>query len=209
MKGEILLQKGLLHEAIDNYQMFLEMHTGNNLVKDAYYKIGICHLIEGLPNMAEKNFEESRRRGWAKNEADKNAENALESNRFSANELYQLRYATDGGFYEKAIIIKEEIDTIKINDQDKCEYYYRSARLFHKKGDNEAAVEYYKKTIKFQKNENWYFAPNSALQLGLIFHQKNDKETAIRYLILVSDYSGYPYQYSIRQKAKTALKEIS
>ncbi len=209
VKAEALLQKGFLNEAIENYQMFLARHTGNNLVKDTYYKIGICHLIQGLPNLAEKYFEASRQKGWAKNEADKNAEKSLDSNHFSPKDLYQLRYATDGGYYEKALKIHGEIDTLKLNDQDKCEYYYRSARLYHKNGNMEIAIKSYKKTIKSQKNRNWYFAPNSALQLGLIYLKKNNADLAIKYLDLVNDYTDYPYQTSIRQKAKATRKELN
>lgn len=209
LKGEGLLQKGLFDEAIGNYQKFLSKHNGKNLVKDTYYKIGICHLINDQPNRAEKYFDESIQKGWAKNEADKNAKSTLESGYISTKELYQLRYATDGGFYEKALKIHEHINILKLNDHDKCEFYYRSARLFHKTGKIENAISNYQKTIKFQKMKNWYFAPNSALQLGLIFLTENNDEAATKYLHLVNNYSGYPYQSSIRQKAKTAYKQLN
>ena len=208
LKGEVLLQKGHLDEAIKNYQIFISRHEGQNLVKDTYYKIGVCYLIKDMPDSTKKYFERSWQKGWAKNEADKNAKNALESDHNSTKELYQLRYASDGGFYEKALKIHEQIDTINLNEHDKCEYYYRTARLYHKTGNIENAVSNYHKTIKFQKNTNWYYAPNSALQLGLICLSENNNETAIEYLQLVNNYSGYPYQNSIRQKVKTTLKEL-
>lgn len=209
LQGEILLQKGLMDEAIKNYQLFLSKHSGQNLVKDTYFKIGICYLIMDQLEPAEKHFEESRQKGWAKNEADKNAENALETQYFSTKELYQLRYATDGGFYENALNIYGQIDTMNLDAHSRCELYYRSARLFHKTGKIKKAVSAYQKTITSQKNENWYFAPNSALQLGLIYISKKNNEAAIKYLHLVNDYQGYPYQYSIRQKTKNTLKKIN
>ena len=208
LKGEGMLQKGLLDEAISNYQLFLSKHKGKNLVKDTYYKIGICYLINDKANRAEKYFEESLQKGWAKNEADKNAKDALESEYISTKELYQLRYASDGGFYKKALKIQNQIDTLKLNDHDKCEFFYRSARLFHKTGNIENAVSNYQKTLKIQKIKNWYFAPNSALQLGLIYISKNDNKAAIMYLNMIKEYNGYPYQNSIRQNAKIAYKEL-
>ena len=208
LKGEVLLQKGLLDEAIQSYQIFLSRHKGQALIKDTYYKIGVCYLIKDQREQADIFFTKSKQNGWAKNEADKNAESALKSTHLSTKELYQLRYATDGGFYETAFYIHEKIDTVKLNEHDKCEFYYRSARLFHNTGKTEMAVSNYQKTIKYQHNENWYYAPNSALQLGLIYISENNMEAAYKYLNLIYAYSGYPYQNSIRQKTKTALKKI-
>lgn len=208
VKGEVLLQKGRVNEAIENYQVFLKRHPGTNLVKDAYYKMGICNLILGMPNQAENNFEKAKQNGWAKNEADKHAAKVLESDHFSNEGLYRLRYATDGGFYEKAMNIRNELETVNLNAQDECEYYYRSARLFHKTASMESAVENYIKTINSQGENNWYFAPNSALHLAQIYMERNDTDIAKKYLSTINEYSGYPYQTSIRQKAKMTLKEI-
>lgn len=208
LKGEILLQQGLLDEAIQSYHIFLSRHTGQDLIKDTYYKIGICYLIKDQREQAEVFFAKSRQNGWAKNEADKNAESELLATRTSTKELYQMRYATDGGFYKKAFKIHDKIDTIILNAHDKCEYYYRSARLYHKTDDTENAILNYYKTIDYQQDENWYYAPNSALQLGMIYISEHNIEEATRYLNLVNEYRGYPYQNSIRQKAKTVLKKL-
>lgn len=208
LKGEILLQKGMLDAAIKNYQLFISKQCGQGLVKDAYYKTGICYLIKNQAELAEENFDDSMKKGWAKNEADKNAKNALTSQYHSTKALYQLRYATDGGFYETALNIYKHIDMIKLDEQNKCEFHYRSARLFHKTGDIKKAVHAYQKTIYSQENKKWYFAPNSALQLGMIYRSKNNYEEAKKYLNMVADYQGYPYQYSIKQKTKTTLKQL-
>ncbi len=208
LKGEILLQKNLLNEAIVNYNLFLSHQKGENLIKDAYYKIGICKLMQELSDEANKYFAVSKKNGWSKNEADKNAQKMLETSNFSTSELYQLRYAIDGGFYDRAKLIIDKIDTSKLNDHNKCEYYYRSARLHHKIHNMDIAINYYIKTIEMQKQNNWYFAPNSALQLGLIYISENKNELAKKYLKLSNEFSNYPYQNSIRQKVKVALKEL-
>lgn len=207
LKAEICMQRGSLLEAIENYLNFLSAHQGINLIKDTYYKIGICYLILEMPAESNHYFENSKQHGWAKNEADKHAKSALENEPISNRQLYQLRYATDGGFYEKAFKIKQNIDPSNLNDHDLTEYYYRSARLFHHTGDTRQAKEYYLLTIDFQKPRDWYFAPNSALQLGLIYKAENNKEKAKKYLKIINNYRGYPYQNSIRQKAKTTPLE--
>lgn len=208
LKGEVLLQKNLLIGAIENYNLFLSHQKGKNLIKDTYYKIGICNLMQEQPDYANKYFNASKKNGWAKNEADKNAQKMLETSNFSPKELYQLRYAIDGGYYDNAKSIINGIDTLMLNDHNKCEYYYRSARLYHKTKDISVAINYYIETIKMQKHNNWYFAPNSALQLGLIYISENKNGLAQKYLKLAKEFSDYPYQNSIRQKVKVALKEL-
>lgn len=206
--GEILLQKGELDLAIKHYQEFLSLNKSKNLVKDANYKIGICFLLKGMPDSVEIYFNASINYEWAKNETDKNAQLALTSKIELNKNLLQLRYATDGGYYENAFKIHEQIDTTTLNVHDRCEFAYRSARLYDKTGGIEKAIRNYQKTLKIQESQNWYYAPNSALQLGLIFLQRGDKENSRIYLEMISKYNEYPYQNSIRQKAKSALKEL-
>ena len=208
VKGEIFLQKGDPGKAIENYNIFLNTQKGKNLIKDTYYKIGICYHIMNKQDESLNYFEKSRLNGWAKNEADKYAKYAIESGSISDKQLYQLRYATDGGYYKTAFIIYQGIDTLKLNDHDRCEYYYRSARMFHASGNIQSAITNYQKTIKLQRDNNWYFAPNSALQLGIIYSSENERELANKYLQVVNNYKEYPYENSIRQKTKVALKEV-
>jgi tetratricopeptide (TPR) repeat protein len=208
LKGEILMQKGQLDEAIKNYRFFLTNFSGQNLVKDTYYKIGICYLLKDKPERANMNFVKSKESGRAKNETDKNAQIAIKQEGVSSKELYKMRYATDGGYYEKALKIQESIDSNTLSDHDRCEFYYRSARLFQKSGNISKAIAAYEKTIDTQQTPSWYFAPNSALHLGLLYLDKKENEKALKYLKLVNNYDRYPYQTSIEQKAAFAIKSI-
>jgi len=206
--GEIFLQKGELDKAISNYQLFIKHQSGLSLIKDAYYKIGICYLIEGKTKLSSKNFELASENGWAKNEADNYAQIQIEKRDFSHNNLYRLRYATDGGYYENALKIQSQISQVNLQGRILCEYYYRSARLIQKTGKLEVAIEYYQKTIEAQKDNPWYYAPNAALQLGTIYISLNDNENSGKYLESVFNFKNHPYQKSIRQKAKTLLKTL-
>jgi tetratricopeptide (TPR) repeat protein len=120
-----------------------------------------------------------------------------------------LRFATDGGFYDEAKRIQSGIDVGQLTGQDLCEYYYRTGRLMQKIDDSLVAMVNYEKTIEIQGENDWYYAPNAALQLGYIHLQQNDPAKAKYYLELVFEYHNHPYEKSIRQKAKTALKSIS
>lgn len=206
--GEINLQKGQLKEAIAQYQQFLAHQSGMNMVKDANYKIGICYLIKGNKVEASSFFNKAKDVDYAKNEADKNAASEVESGHYSYKKLYQMRYATDGGYYELAQQTLLDIDVDSLQDRDICEYHYRSARLYHKTEKIDNAIESYLKTMALQEDQSWYYAPNSALQLGLIYKSRLEYDRAEEYLRAINKYKDYPYQTSIRQKAKAALKEI-
>ena len=209
VQAEILLQKGQCTDAIKFYEQFLSLNRGKNLIKDTYFKIGLCYLILNMEAKAQWYFRKSEENGWAKNEADKNAILVLESGNKPNADLLQLRFATDGGFYENALDIYRQIDTANLNNHDHCEYLYRSARLFHNTGHIQKASEYYQKTLDAQHVKTWYYAPNSALHLGLIFISKGEDEIAKKTLKLIDHYNGYPYQNSIRQKAKSALRQLN
>jgi tetratricopeptide (TPR) repeat protein len=207
--GEILLQKGNHREAIDRYRQFLLKKSSGNLVKDAYYKIGICYYIDNMTDSASSYFEASKIHGQTKNEADRNAKIAVESGISPNRQLLQLRYATDGGYYDAAFNISAKIDPEQLDVHDKCEYWYRSARLHHRTGSIDKALQHYQKAIDEQHEKNWYFAPNSCLQSALIHIKRQEPDIARKYLEQVDDYSGYPYQNSIRQKTKTVLRQLN
>jgi tetratricopeptide (TPR) repeat protein len=92
--------------------------------------------------------------------------------------------------------------------REKLEYLYRSARLYHKAGQVNEGITYYLKTIELSKDENYYFAPNSALQLGYIYLSRVEKEEAKKYFQLALSYKNYEYKNSIDNKAKAALNEL-
>jgi hypothetical protein len=206
--GEIHLQKGELSPAFSYYKKFIENQQGKALIKDAYYKMGLCHLIAGDTNLAENFFKLAREHGWAKNEADKYAQSQIEAEQFSHPSLYQLRFATDGGFYEKAFDIQREIHPDELSGKDICEFHYRTARLMQKTDNWDMAIERFKKVISIQGEQNWYFAPNAALMLGLMYQKVDRLEESKKHLELVDDYRDYPYEKSIRQKAKAAIQDI-
>lgn len=206
--GEVYLQKSQLDSAIQNYEKFLLNNNGQDLVKDANFKLGICYFIKGETEKSLYFFKKAKVAGQTKNEADKYAAIVLDRNLHLNKDLLRLRYATDGGYYTKALKIHEVMDTTGLNNHEISGYYYRSARLFHRIGDLEKAEMYYVNTIITQKEKNWYFAPNSTLQLAIIYQSKNDDEAARKYLRLINDYNGYPYQNSIRQKSKSLSRNL-
>ena len=118
--------------------------------------------------------------------------------------LYQAKVLTDGGNYQKALEITNRINTSELQMwenqkqfEEVLEYKYRKARILDKLNQTNQAIPFYEDVIEYStlhnQNEIHYFAANSALHLGF--------EKAI-------SFKEHPYQASITQKAKLALKKL-
>jgi tetratricopeptide (TPR) repeat protein len=207
--GEVYLHKGEYKSSIEFYQKFLTAYSGLNYVKDAHYKIGICHELQGKTKDAQKYFTKAKTAGNESTEADKYAARSLAENSPLNIKLSRLRYATDGGYYPEAEAI---IATLTDNDipskKEKIEFVYRKARLYHKINSLTEAKKSYRQTITDSGTENWYFAPNACLQLGYIFLDENDPKEARKYFEKALTYKKHEYKNSIDSKAKSALARL-
>ncbi len=203
LTGEILLQQGRYTEAISAYDDFKNTADGQSLLKDAAYKTALCYYLSGDKPTSLNLMSKVLETGVAKNEADKYAQSEAILKDQSHPELYKLRFATDGGYFDLAKKILVGIDQLQLTSKDLCEYHYRAGRLYHKTHRLPAAKENYEKTISSQNNNAWYFAPNAALQLAIIFISEQKIEDAKVALKQLDAYRGYPYESSIRQHAKS------
>lgn len=208
MEGNLLLQRGNYLEAVLKFEHFINKYTGLNYVKDACYKTGIAYILNDQPREAATWFEKAKAIKVSVTEADKYATHALNSV-LPDNRLIQIRLFTDGGYYEKSAEILGNIDRSQLNNpRDQIEIEYRNARLFHKTDRIDEAISHYKKTIELTFTDQWYFAPNSALQLGYIYLDKNQLDEAEEYFKKCLNYNNHPYQNSIDNKAKAGLSRI-
>ncbi len=207
--GEVYLHKGEYESSIRSFQKFLMGYQGQNYIKDAHYKIGICYRLMNNTSEAVKYFEKAKVEGKESAESDKYAARNLAENTYPNVKLSKIRYATDGGYYESAMKI---VNGVKANDlttfKEKIEFTYRKARLFHKSGSQSDAKKYYLETIEKQGEENWYFAPNSCLQLGYLFIEQGQPEEAKKYFEKALSYKKHEYKNSIDSKAKSALAQL-
>jgi tetratricopeptide (TPR) repeat protein len=210
LKGEIYLQKADYLNSITSFRWFINNYTGQNCIKDAWYKIGLCYWLNGNSNDAREVFKQAKTEGKENAEADKYAARCLVETELPNIKLSKVRYYTDGGFY---VLAQEQLNAIHEPDipttRDKVEFAYRTARLNHNTSKIDSAVENYKKTIALNGNNAWYFAPNACLQLGYIFLAKGDTASAKDYFQGARDYPRHEYKNSIDSKAKSALSQLS
>jgi len=142
-------------------------------------------------------------------DSDKYAQRIAENKEFPNKEITKIRLYTDGGYYTQAFDLLKTLTLGQFQlKRDKLEYLYRTARLNHKGGSENDAITYYQKTIELSKEETYYFAPNSCLQLGYIYQSRNENAEAKKYFTAALGYKNYEYKNSIDNKAKAALNEL-
>jgi len=209
LRGEIYLHKAEYLNSISSYRWFINHYNGQNGIKDAYYKIGLCYWLNGNTNDAEEIFKQAKSRGKEASEADKYAARSLAEAELPHVKLTKARYAIDGGYYERARQILDSLQPQEIpTKRDQVEYFYRKARLSHKLNDIEAAKPNYQQSIVLSGDEEWYYAPNACLQLGYIVWNEGDATLAKSYFNKAMSYSKHEYKNSIDSKAKSAIAQI-
>jgi hypothetical protein len=209
LTAEAYLHQASYEKAIGSYKSFIAGYRGKNYLKDSYYKIGLCHWLNGSGTEAQLSFAEARRHGTEASEADKHAARSLESTGLPNIPLSKVRYFTDGGYYQQATstlasITPEDLPTKK----DQAEFYYRRARLAHKQLQYSPAKLFYIQTIAMCENESWYFAPNATLQLGYIALAENRIAEAKKYFTKALEFKKHEYKNSIDTKARSALSQL-
>jgi len=209
LRAEIQLQKGDYAGAIHSYQRFIASYKSLSFKKDATYKISLCYYLLGKQPLANEFFQKARETGRDVAEPDRHAAYQLLETQWPNPKILKIRFYTDGGYYKEA---KALIQTVTPADlklpRDKTEYFYRKARLAHRTGELSAAKIFYQQTIDMTGNNNWYFAPNSALQLGYIAQQQGDQVSARKYFEKVLSYRKHEYKGTVDGKAKSALESL-
>jgi hypothetical protein len=207
--GELNLFQGEYFTARIYYSNFLSHFKGKNSIKDTYYKIFLTHWLNDEDDLAIPYFDKILNNGRELYDSDKHAQRIAKNREFPNKALTKIRLYTDGGYYNKAFDQMKLLSLGQfITKREKLEYLYRSARLYHKAGQINDAIDYYNKTIELSKDETYYFAPNSALQLGYIYQSRNEKEEARKLFNQALGYKNYEYKNSIDNKAKAALNEL-
>ncbi|MNY29680.1 Tetratricopeptide repeat protein [compost metagenome] len=92
--------------------------------------------------------------------------------------------------------------------RSKAEYYYRLGRINDELGKDEAALSNYQLAISSGKQLKYYFAANSALQMGKIYEkQKNYSKAKVSFNTAIQ-MKNHEYESSIETQAKAGLSRI-
>jgi len=200
--GMSYLYKLEYEKSKEYFTLFLANFKGNNYIKSAFHKLAWIGFLQGEDN---NYFEKVKLEGSTSIDEDKVALKEADKGYFSNPILLKARLLYDGGYYKDALT---EIN--KTNAVVNAEYYYRLARIKSKLDyDNIEVVASYKDAYDLGKESTAYYAPMSALQIGLIYEKQYDYKQAKIYFEKCLSLSDFDYERGIHQKAKSGLDRIN
>lgn len=194
-----------------HFKIFTVKYKGKNYVKSAYRNLSWLSLIKNDRATALTYYSLCTKNGVAIIEEDKQAEREALENILWPADLIRARLLFDGKYYDKSMTLLNTVKESSLeNLRFKLEFNYRKARIYHEKLDYGHAIPIYLHVMEAGKNQGYYFAAYSALQLGFIYEKQGKKDLAITYFKKAKDDfdKNLEYNNSIEQKAKAGLKRL-
>ncbi|MEP7263557.1 MAG: hypothetical protein ABI772_03625 [Bacteroidota bacterium] len=210
MEGMAVLNS-LDFSAENHFKKYVAEFRGKTFIKSAYQRLAWIRLMQGDKKGYDEYIKLAGEKGAGNTFSDEDKQAMKEAaDREQPNViLLRSRLLFDGGYYQRSI---SEIAGKPTTDfpslRDKLEFTYRLARIFDKTNKKDKAIQYYLQTIENGKRFRFYFAANSALQLGLIYEENKEIDKAETYYRLCLSLRDHEYQNSLDQKAKAGLNRI-
>jgi len=188
---------------------FVTFFKGENYIKEAYRKLAWNSLCKG-DNVKYGIYMGLVKRYGANNvDEDQQALREAVSNEIPEPRILRSRLLFDGGYYESALTILLPLQNENWKTRhDAVEYVYRLGRIYHENKEEGKALSYYLKTINDGKQDPWYFAANSSLNMGYIYEARGEKALAKQYYKQAMNFPNEEYKTSISQKAKAGLQRL-
>ncbi|MCK9616485.1 MAG: hypothetical protein M0R21_01460 [Lentimicrobiaceae bacterium] len=211
---DYLTGNALLHsldkDASFYYLRFLQNFRGQNYIKSAYQRLAWSFLLRDDEKTYREMLAKALCYGNSNVDEDKEAEKEARSGESPNIYLLKSRLLFDGGYYERALGILTNQKTIVSFTTSRLltEMVYRKARICHEWGKTADAIPLYEQAIRQGKDEEWYFAANAALQLGMIYETAGNYTKAGLYYRQCLAMNPSEYKNSIHQKAKAGLNRI-
>jgi tetratricopeptide (TPR) repeat protein len=191
------------------FKKFLARFKGRNFIKEAYQKLAWQELINGNTSAYQKYMKTCLEKGSTVAGEDKNAEKEAKSGIIPDPILVKARLLFDGAYYQKAYdLVKDESSSSFSNKAHQLEFTYRKGRILHGLKEHDGAIKAYQETIKEGRNEGYFFACNSALQIGLIYEEQGQKNKAIQYFKECLKIKPDEYKTGLHHKAKAGLERL-
>jgi tetratricopeptide (TPR) repeat protein len=190
-------------------EYFLDHYKGTNLVRIACHKLSWHYLIRGDTALYISYKQKVLSEGSDLLSADKQATAEASGNAMPDVQLLKARLLFDAGLYDRALEILHNINVNELeSDRNNIEYTYRFARVCHELNMIGRAKELYLKVLSGNAVPDAYFAPYSALQLGLIAEQEGNDEEAKMFYETCLELNRGQYRSGIDREAKNRLESL-
>ena len=94
------------------------------------------------------------------------------------------------------------------NKKDQLEFTYRLGRITHQQNRPQEAIRFYLQTVEEGQNEEYYFACNAALQIGILYEEQKKFAAAKDYYDKCLSMKPSEYKNGLHQKAKAGLNRL-
>lgn len=206
LMGTVRLNK-LDYSAAGYFNRFLQENKGSNYIKDANLHLGWLGLLKGDTGAYSAFAAKVKNSGNTYIEKDRQALNEAAAP-MPAVELLKARLLFDGGYLNRAAEVLSGVKPEGMNAKNKTEYYYRRGRVNDDLGKDDQALSDYQNAINSGRSLKYYFAANSALQMGRIYEKKKDKARAKASYNTAIGMKDHEYENSIESQAKQGLKRV-
>jgi len=126
--------------AIADFRQFLSTNRGTNMVKSAYHKIAWAYLVSGSMEDYNKYMNLAKKNGIAQADADRQAQREAENAVHPHPELLKARLLFDGGYFDRALQLLQNIPEASLQKPHQLELVYRQGRIFDETGDTVRAI---------------------------------------------------------------------
>jgi hypothetical protein len=209
MAADLYLYKGNFAASIRENSQFLEQHKGNHYFKAAHFKLYLANWLGQQKQAAMHHYRLISTVGKADVEEDAYAQRFVSQQSSPNRYLMLARLQSDGGYNQEALQVLNQMKlSAGTAPDERAEYFYRKARIYHGMEDLSQAKQYYQQAIDACQNTTLYFAPYAALQLGYIYQDEHKPDTAKAWFTKALSYKGHDYKNSIDGKAKLALQTL-
>ncbi|MBC6989793.1 tetratricopeptide repeat protein [Hymenobacter sp. BT491] len=209
MVADLLLYQGQYAASQRENLLFLQEYRGTHYRKDAAFKLYLASWLSGDQASAERYRRQIDAAGRTVLEEDTYAQRFFDDQQPLNRTLTRARLQIDGGYYREALTTLESFATTAHTSlRDRLEAPYRRARAYHGLQQLDSARYFYARTVALAGDAPYYFAPQSALQLGYLYQMQGQTRLAKTYFQKALTYPKHEYKNSTDTKAKLALESI-
>jgi len=188
---------------------FIDHFKGRHYIKEAYQKLAWYEL---LLNEDEVEYQRLMAQclvvGHQDLGEDQQAQREAQNDQIPSADLLSARLLSDGGYFNRALLLINHIDPNQLNTVDKTEYHYRLGRIYQGIGQNEEALKAFMNILKEDIRDKRYFICNAALQSGVIYFNNGQLRNAKRLFEKCLSIKPEEHRNSLHQKAKSWLDKI-
>jgi len=209
--GKILLRK-LDPSAIGYFKKYLTNKPEEQYLKEIHYALALSYLIAGDKEKFTKHKQLAYELGSEIAERDREAMYDCSLDYFPDVNLVRAKLSLDGGYNDVARNWLEIFRSAQ-NDKDSpspynLEYWLLKGKLEFVEGNTNEAISLLSKVVTLGKNEDYYFASEAALQLGIIY-KNTDPDKALSYFKLARDLYVIDYYEYIDEISKKRIRDLS